>query len=161
MSAILDVCEGLPRVTFNDGDQIIGEGEQGNRMYVLIDGEVIVEKGGTEVARDGPPGSLFGEMSALLETPFSATVRADGNVRMYLVTDPIEFLVTRPGIAVHSARLLAQRLHDATTYLADLKTQFQENSDHFGMMDQILDALLHQQRRKTEDAFENPEDPRL
>lgn len=161
MSAVLDVCEGLPRVSFGAGDVIVNEGEQGNRMYVLIDGEVVVEKGGTEVARDGTPGSLFGEMSALLETPFSATVRADSPVRMYLVTDPIEFLVTRPGIAVHSARLLAQRLHDATTYLADLKHQFQENSDHFGMMDQILDALLHQQQRKTSEPVRDPEDPRL
>lgn len=161
MSAILDVCEGLPKVSFEQGDVIIGEGQPGDRMYVLIDGEVLVEKGGTEVARDATPGSLFGEMSALLETPFSATVRADGPVRAYLVTDPIEFLVTRPGIALHSARLLAQRLHDATTYLADLKHQFQENTDHFGMMDQILDALLHQQRRTTVKPVEDTEDPRL
>ena len=44
------------------------------------------------------------------------------------------------------ARILARRLVDATTYLADFKRQFAHRSDHFAMVDEVLDALVQRQR---------------
>jgi hypothetical protein len=32
-----------------------------------------------------------------------------------------------------------------TTYLADLQHQFSEREDHLGMVDEVLDSLLHHQ----------------
>ena len=42
-------------------------------------------------------------------------------------------------MALHTARILARRLHAATAYLADVKTQFADQKNHFAMMDRILD----------------------
>jgi CRP-like cAMP-binding protein len=100
-------------------------------------------------------------MSALLETSYSASVIATTPVRAYLVENPIEFMTRRPGLAIHAARLLAQRLHDATTYLADLKVQFDDRKDHFGMVDQVLGALMNQQRKVASNRETRSDDPRL
>lgn len=161
MNAVLDECRDLKEVRFEPGEPLIQEGAVADRMFVLIEGEVAVSKGSVPVAVDRKPGSLFGEMSALLETSYSASVIAATPVRAYLVEDPIDFMTRRPGLAIHAARLLAQRLHDATTYLADLKVQFDDRKDHFGMVDQVLGALLNQQRKVASNRETRSDDPRL
>ena len=45
------------------------------------------------------------------------------------------------------ARLLANRLNAATTYLVDLKRQFANHGDHLEMVGEVLETLLHQQER--------------
>ncbi len=161
METVLEHCRQLPEARFEPGEVMVGEDDQADRMLVLIDGEVIVTKGGVEVAKARTPGALFGEMSALLGAPYSATVTAVTPVRAFVVHNPIGFMTDSPGMALHSARLLAQRLHDATTYLADLKAQYSDHDDHFAMMDQILDALLNQQPKSTAPDRDQPDDPRL
>ena len=49
-------------------------------------------------------------------------------------------------ISFHVSTILARRLTDATAYLADLKRQFADRQDHFGMVDEVLDALVQRQR---------------
>lgn len=161
MNAVLDECRDLQVASFEAGATLMSEGANADHMYVLIDGEISVTKGTVEVARDRTPGSLFGEMSVLLDAPFSATVTAVTPVRAYVVDDPASFMVHRPGLAIHAARLLARRLHDATTYLADLKVQFGDRSDHLGMVDQVLDALMHHQRQIASERADRADDPRL
>jgi CRP/FNR family cyclic AMP-dependent transcriptional regulator len=161
MREVLDECHGLPVSAFASGDRLLEQGQAADRMYVLIEGSVAVLKGSVVVAREQEPGALFGEMSALLEAPYSASVTAATPVRAYLVNDPIAFMTERPGLAIHAARLLAQRLHDATSYLADLKVQFNDRSDHLGMVDEILDALMNQQRAVTVPVSEVSDDPRV
>jgi CRP-like cAMP-binding protein len=145
MQEILDACSGLPEVRFATDDCLLREGDPGGRLYVLISGEGVVLKGETEVARVSDPGSVFGEMSALLDLPYSATVRAVGPVRARLSEDAAEFIAANPAVALHTARILAQRLHAATAYLADVKSQFADQKNHFAMMDRILDALMQRQ----------------
>jgi CRP/FNR family transcriptional regulator, cyclic AMP receptor protein len=43
------------------------------------------------------------------------------------------------------ARLLANRLNAATTYLVDLIRQFAGSSDHLGMVGEVLETLIYQQ----------------
>ena len=38
-----------------------------------------------------------------------------------------------------------QRLNAMTSYLADLKAQFHDRSDHLGMVDEVLESLMHHQ----------------
>lgn len=161
MNAVLDECQDLKELRFEPGEKLIEEGAAADRMFVLVEGDVAVAKGAVQVALDRTPGSLFGEMSALLETKYSASVIAITPVRAYLVEDPIGFMTRRPGLAIHAARLLAQRLHDATTYLADLKVQFDDRTDHLGMVDQVLDALMHHQRKVASNRETHGDDPRL
>ena len=160
MQDILDICSSLPEVVFAAGDELIREGGRAGRLYVLTAGEVVVLKGETEVARISEPGALFGEMSVLLEMPYTASVRAVGPVRARLSENAAEFIASNPAIALHAARILARRLHAATAYLADVKTQFADQKNHFGIMDRILELLLqHQARRAPEPRARS--DPRL
>lgn len=57
------------------GAELVRQGEHGDRMYCLVAGEVVVERGSKVVARLGP-GETIGEMELLDMLPRSATVRA-------------------------------------------------------------------------------------
>lgn len=146
MEELMAACAGLPLETIPAGGHLLSEGDRGSRLFILIEGEVKVMKGANEIARIAQPGAIFGEISALLGTPYSATVIAETDVRAYQSDDAETFIAGNPAIAMHAARVLAQRLYHATTYLADLKEQFADKSDHFGLMDRILDELMQQQR---------------
>lgn len=157
----LDACKTLPVAEFSASDHLLTQDAVGSRLFVLIDGEVAVRKGQVEIARISEPGAIFGEISSLLGIPYSASVVALGPTRAHVSEDGASFIASSPEIALHTSRVLAKRLYDATTYLADLKLQFQDHANHFGMMDQILEALLQQQGAPADRAIKRDDDPRL
>lgn len=161
MHLLIEQCAGLTPLSCEAGTVLIREGDAGHGLIVLAEGEVEVLKGEVEVARSRTPGALFGEMSALLGMPFSATVRARTPVSYYRIDDAEAFLNARPEVSLHTARLLAQRLHAATAYLADIQRQFQDRSDHLGMIDQVLGSLLNAQAQRGGAREERRDDPRL
>jgi CRP-like cAMP-binding protein len=145
MRALLDLCQELPQRTYGAGDVLLAEGTRTDTLHVLIAGEVEILKNDIPIYATSEPGSLFGEMSVLLQIPHTATVRAIGPCRAYFVGDAAAFLSAHRGLGYMLARLLAQRLNAMTSYLADLKAQFHDRSDHLGMVDEVLESLLHQQ----------------
>lgn len=161
MSISLETYDDLPILPFRAGDVLLSEGEQDNRLMFLIEGEVSVLRGSNEVARVRMPGAVFGEMSALLGIPYSASVVARTEVRAHVSDSASEFIEANPAIAIHLARTLAQRLYNTTGYLADIKRQFSDQSNHLGMLDEVLDELLLQQSTDGIDLTERPDDPRL
>ena len=70
--------------------------------------------------------------------------------RLYRVERASEFLRSHTDIAYQLAMVLAQRLHGVTTYLVDLKHQFQDQNNHLGMVDEVLKTLIHQQNEECE-----------
>jgi CRP/FNR family cyclic AMP-dependent transcriptional regulator len=79
--------------------------------------------------------------------------------RFYVADNPMEFLNSRPEIALAISALLAQRLHSMTTYLADLKNQFSDQEDHLGFVDEVLDTLSHAQRSRHKTGSVRDPDP--
>lgn len=130
---------------FPAGTVLLDEGPSTGRLYVLADGMIEIVKGDVSIARVMDEGSIFGEISALLGVGHSATVRAATDVAVYEIEDASAFLDNSPELTRAVANLLARRLIDATTYLTDLKHQYAGRDDHFGMVDQVLDALVNQQ----------------
>lgn len=63
--------------TFESGDTICEEGENEETFYVLLEGMVSVIKEGQRVASIDESGSIFGEMSAILDGERTATIEAD------------------------------------------------------------------------------------
>jgi CRP-like cAMP-binding protein len=124
---------------------LIDEGATSARMFVLTEGEVVVEHDGVPFARVDSPGAVFGEMAAVLDKPATATVRAVGEVEVRVVEDPIGFLRLEPGAALAVLRTTASRLDGLTHYLVDVKRQYADEDGHLGMVDQILDRLVHHQ----------------
>jgi len=161
MSEFLDTCRGLPETRFEPGANLLTEGDTSGKLYILIDGEIQVLRGDIEVAVIAEPGAVFGEMSILLDVPHTATVRAVRPSRVYMVEDAKSFLRSAPEILTHIGALLATRLQVATSYLADLKRQFAEQRDHLGMVDEVLESLLHQQRSDFLPGSDRASDPRL
>ena len=80
--------------TYEDGEAIVRQGEIGDCMYIVQDGEVQVVVGapGAEaVVATLKPGDAFGEMALFTREPRSATVRARGKARV-LTVDKRQFL---------------------------------------------------------------------
>ena len=75
----------------------------------------------------------------------TATVRTVAPSRVYVGSAASAFLKSRQEMTYCLSTLLAQRLHSVTTYLADLKVQFEDHSNHLGLVDEVLETLVHYQ----------------
>lgn len=63
------------------GVDLVREGEPGDALFIILEGEAAVHHDGAEVARVGP-GSYFGELAILDGAPRSATVVAATDVKV-------------------------------------------------------------------------------
>lgn len=109
--------------TFDGGDVLISQGTEGGlAMFVILDGEVEVRRGGTVLATLGP-GDHVGEMAVLAPegTARSADVVAMDSVRVLQITkwDLFPFLKTNPDVALSLLEELAHRLEQANRRLSE------------------------------------------
>jgi len=93
------------------GTTIFAEGDAGEVMYVVLDGEVDVRVGGESVETVGP-GGLVGEMALIDARARSATAVARSDCRIVPVDEKrFLFLVHQtPFFSLHVMRVLAGRL---------------------------------------------------
>lgn len=145
MRDVLEHCAGTPEREFAEGEVLLAEGERAGVLYILSSGAVEIVKGDFQITLVDEPGSIFGETSVLLDVPHTATVRALTACRAHVIDNAREFLNSSPDITYQLARLLAQRLQGVNSYLVDLKQQFHDQENHLGMVDVVLETLVHQQ----------------
>ncbi|PAW64225.1 MAG: hypothetical protein B9S34_12965 [Opitutia bacterium Tous-C1TDCM] len=138
----------LPRLTLPAGHVVITEGRPIEGLYFLETGEVEILKQGVPIAEAFEPGAVLGEMSWLLDTPPTATVRTLTPCTFRHLAEPAAFVQQHPELALGIARTLAQRVDSLGRYLVDIKNQFKDRADHLGMIDEVLDTLMHKQPRK-------------
>ncbi len=117
---VVDLTEQI----FHDGDVLIEEGSSGSEIYQLIESEkgLQVTINGKEVGTITRPNEYFGEMSAILKQPRSATVRSIGRsvVKVFPCDNLDELFVSYPQLSKVIIDTLAQRLIDANIKIADL-----------------------------------------
>jgi len=147
MSAILELIAGHKVENFDVGGVVLEQGTTRGLLLVLIQGEVEVLRDNVRVAKTSEQGAVFGEMSVLLRQPHTATVRALKPSSFAIIEDPEQFLASSSAVSLHIARMLANRLSALTTYLVDVKQQY-EGHDHLGMVDEVLESLTHHQPRR-------------
>ena len=135
-----------PVQRFDAGQPLIEQGGHEGPLFVLLEGEVEVLRDGTRVAKAAQPGVVFGEMSVLLNVPHTATVRALRSSSFAVIERPREFLQNSAQASLFVAELLAHRLDALNKYLIDVKEQY-EGHDHIGMVDSVLETLMHRQKR--------------
>jgi CRP/FNR family transcriptional regulator len=102
---------------YKDGENIMKQGEKGNCMYVIQEGqvEIIREKDAKEMRLAiAGEGDFIGEMAIFESETRSATVRALGDVR--LITVDKENFIRRvnqdPSIAFRLVKTLIQRIRE-------------------------------------------------
>jgi len=142
---LLALAADLPVEPFEAGDVLIEQGTDPGRLLILGSGAVTVERNGIPVAWIDAPGAVFGEMAAVLGKGATATVRAASAGHVHVSSDPEAFFMERPEATLAVLRTTAGRLDGMTQYVVDIKSQFADAQGHLGMIDQILDTLLHHQ----------------
>ena len=108
------------QMTFAAGEPLMREGDDGGRFFLILDGEAVVEKGGTEHATL-TCGDAVGELSLIDGEPRTATVTAKGPVRAFTLVAWNFTAVMRehPEIAERVMQFLARRLRAAENPVLD------------------------------------------
>ena len=143
----LSVLRSAPQISRPAGHELITEGRPLQGVYFLESGEVEVCKNGVSIAEIYEPGAVMGEMSWLLATLPTATVKTSTPCTFRHVANPPEFFRLNPAATVHMATILARRLDSLNRYLVEIKHQFQDRADHLGIIDEVLDSLMHKHPR--------------
>jgi CRP/FNR family cyclic AMP-dependent transcriptional regulator len=122
---------------FPDGHVFCAEGKASDRMYIVVEGQVVVTRerisvrGEDELAVLGS-GDMFGLVSLVDSGPHSATCTARGPVTAaYLPRSAFELLFkTRAHVGYHFQELIARQLvNDMRTYTALLLKRLGEQQD--------------------------------
>jgi CRP-like cAMP-binding protein len=161
MRAVLDYCTGATKRGVPAGTLVLHEGSKTGHLFVLLEGRLEVIKGDSVVAVLTEPGALLGEMSVLLDQPHTATVRAAADSVVYEFDDAAAFLRDQPQVSLLIARLLAQRLNVANTYLADLMHQYAGHGNHLAMVGDLLQSMINQPPSQVSPGSDRQSDPRL
>jgi CRP-like cAMP-binding protein len=116
---------------YGEGEVIVTEGTPGDCFFVLMDGEVTIEKATPEgyprpLTSLTDQGAFFGEMAVVDIEPRSATARAFRKTRVAMFTKEAlvqmfdEFPELMTLVAFNIARVLSQRLRSIDEDLAAL-----------------------------------------
>jgi len=127
------VAEGLRRLEFQAGDVICSEGEEADRMWMIVAGSVSIRvqcevSGGTKRIASRTAGTMIGEMALLEGGRRTATIMADDPVIAYELDGQYfaELLTSSPNIAnrilLNIAAELAGRLRIAAGVLRSVRS---------------------------------------
>lgn len=108
------VARHLETMSVSSGRLLCQAGDQGDALFVLLDGTAVVERDGREVARLGP-GDYFGELSLLDPGPRAASVTVTSDAELAILGVRM-FRVLLRDVPTISAKLLADlasRVRDA------------------------------------------------
>jgi len=116
------------------GDVIIADGDEASRIFILLSGEVAVEKGGKRLVTMDQAGDIFGELAALEDEKRSASVVAIDEVICLAVDQKFlaEVMPKEANPAFYAAlyefiaKLTTRRLRATSAYLAKVDAELRE-----------------------------------
>jgi len=98
-------------VELKKGEILFRQGDKGDALYIIAEGETDIVIGGKTVARTGK-GECIGEMALLDDEPRSATVKMAADGRLMKISEDafMQMLVAQPSIAKALLKTLDQRI---------------------------------------------------
>ena len=107
---------------YNDREMIIREGNRDTDFFKLIQGSLIVVKGGKKIAQIVQPGEYFGEIAAITGEPRTASILSNKrSVVKRFPGDKLEEVIEKyPDVAKHLFEVLGTRLNQADKNLVKL-----------------------------------------
>lgn len=119
---------------YADGEIVVRQGDVGDCMYVVQDGEVeiVVMKGGEEVVLAcAGRNEILGEMAIFERQPRSATIRAKGVAR--ILTLDKRHLLRRinedPSLAFRMIETMSRRVRQLGQEVVELRATLRERGD--------------------------------
>jgi serine/threonine protein phosphatase PrpC len=125
---ILRVLQVTDVASFQNGERVMNEGETGEELFIVLSGQLKVQRGGADLATL-KPGDHVGEMALVRSQPRSATVVSDGPSELMLIrrTEFFEILRKEHQLAVkllwQFLGVLADRLADTSRELGAAKEE--------------------------------------
>ena len=123
------------------GSFIVAEGDEGQELFVLLSGEVVVTKAG-EILRELSPGAHFGEMALINRAPRSASVRALTPCRLLVISENGLYSLMR-----NEPRIANKIMWGLVEVLS---SRLRENSDSLARLFKENKAMAHQLSGDTE-----------
>ena len=162
MRAVLDYCGGATKREAPAGTLVLHEGSKTGHLFVLLGGRLEVVKGDAIVAALTEPGAMLGEILQCLSISRTRQRCAPlPNSVIYEFDDAAAFLSEQPAVSLLIARLLAQRLNVATTYLADLMHQYAGHDNHLSMVGELLQSMINLPPSQVSPGSDRQSDPRV
>jgi CRP/FNR family transcriptional regulator, cyclic AMP receptor protein len=96
---------------FSKGQRIFAEGDPGDYLYAVLEGEVAITRGDRQVATI-VVGGVFGEMALIDQKPRSATATARTDVRLAAIDRNrfLDLVHNTPFFAVQMMQVLSDRV---------------------------------------------------
>jgi CRP-like cAMP-binding protein len=120
-------------LTFNDGEALCHQGEPGDSVFVIDEGEVevtiTVDGASIHLARLGKH-DLFGEMAVICNLPRTADVRARGPLKVLEIGGDVflQLVTANPDAALGVMRVLTERLMRFTELYERLRRSLPEGA---------------------------------
>ncbi len=141
MQELLALTSGMPERTVEAGQALVVEGEVADHVYVLLEGRLVVRRGGDDLIVFDEPGTCIGEKALLLDQPHHSSVIAVDRSRVRVIDDAAATLHDNPAILFAVSTLLARRLEMVEHYLSDLQHQYRDVDGGLGMIGAVLGTL--------------------
>ena len=113
MSSI-DYLQGEPnQISLLENDLVFSEGQPGDNMYAVMEGQIDLLVGGKTLETLGP-GGVFGEMALIDGSPRSTTAKATQDTHLAVIDkNRFIFLVQNtPNFALEVMHIMAERLRN-------------------------------------------------
>src|SRR5262249_52927916 len=114
----------LPIAKHRAQEVVLTAGSKTGGLLFLRSGTVEIIRDGVQIASVNAPGSVFGELSVLLDQPHTADVRTLEESEFY-VADAPAILAGDPIVVLYVATILARRLDAANRWLVAVKRRAQ------------------------------------
>jgi diguanylate cyclase (GGDEF)-like protein/PAS domain S-box-containing protein len=143
LESLLNDCR---EMELSPGDILFKEGDIGDSMYVVLSGEVLIEKENTTIAHRGR-GDYFGEMTLLESKPRSATITAVSKSRLLEISEPQfhHHFASNSETLLNVLKTVSERSRENLTALGQgmqiLKTQKKANADLQHLLDDTTNDI--------------------